>query len=119
MCPIIKIRLTFRALENMNFPIYAGSALRGLFGKSLRRLCCLAKETTCTACAACSTCPYATLFENGYLSQGKNDDIPNPYVIEPMPLGQKNIRKDEEFVCHQILFGQAVQKLSYVLQAWI
>jgi hypothetical protein len=40
-------------------------------------------------------------------------------VIEPMPLGQKNILKDEEFVCHQILFGQAVQKLSYVLQAWI
>lgn len=116
--PLIKLRLTFRALQDTNFPMYAGSALRGVFGKSLRRVSCLAKKEDCSGCAAMSTCPYASVFENGYIAVAKNDEMTNPYVIEPMPLGQKEVKKGECFSFHHILFGSAVEKMSYILLAW-
>lgn len=116
--PLIKLRLTFRALQDMNFPIYAGSALRGIFGKSLRRVSCLAKKEDCAGCAALSTCPYALVFENGYVAVSKGEEMTNPYVVEPMTLGQKNVKQGDCFSFHHLLFGKAVEKLSYVLLAW-
>jgi len=117
--PLIKIRLTFKALQDINFPYYAGSSLRGVFGKSLRRVSCLTPKTKCTSCAMIKTCPYASVFENGYAALGKREEIPNPYVIEPMPLGQKQVKQGEIFSFEQILFGTAVEKLSYILLAWV
>lgn len=116
--PLIKLRLTFRALQDMNFPVYSGSALRGIFGKSLRRVSCLAKKEDCAGCAAVSSCPYAAVFENGYIAVSKGEEMTNPYVIEPMTMGQKNIKQGECFTFHHLLFGNAVEKLSYVLLAW-
>lgn len=119
MVTLIKLRLTFKALQDMNFPIYAGSTLRGIFGKSLKRVSCLAKQEQCEGCAARQTCPYASLFENGQVSSGKNEEIPNPYIIEPMDLGHKIIKQGELFSFNCILFGKAIEKLSYVILAWV
>ena len=116
--PLVKLRLTFRALQDMNFPVYSGSALRGIFGKSLRRVSCLAKKDTCADCAAAMTCPYAAIFENGYTAVAKGEEMTNPYVIEPMAIGCKNIAQGDCFSFHHLLFGTAVEKLSYVLLAW-
>lgn len=113
----MKLRLTFRALQDMNFPLYAGSTLRGIFGKALRRVSCLAQRTNCAGCGVVSTCPYAVVFENGYLSNG-GDEIPNPYVIEPPEIGTKIVNQGDCFSFHILLFGNAVEKLSYVLLAW-
>lgn len=118
MPQLLKIRITYRALQNIDFPSYSGSTLRGVFGKSLRRVSCLSKQNTCEGCAARKTCPYAVLFENGNVSHGRNEEIPNPYVIEPMGTGQKTVRKDEEFSFNFLLFGSAIQKFSYVVLAW-
>lgn len=120
MFPLIKIRLTFKAQQDIDFPYYAGSALRGVFGKSLRRVSCLTPKTKCTECAMAINCPYASVFENGYLSHGKQGEkVPNPYIIEPMPLGQKQVKAGECFAFEQIIFGVAVNKLSYILLAWV
>lgn len=115
--PFIKLRLTFRALQDMNFPLYAGSTLRGIFGKSLRRVSCLARRADCAGCGVTATCPYAVVFENGHLSNG-GDEVPNPYVIEPPRIGTKNVKQGDCFAFHTLLFGQAVEKMSYVLLAW-
>ena len=119
MFPLIKIRLTFKALQDIDFPYYAGSSLRGVFGKSLRRVSCLITKAKCTECAVIKTCPYASVFENGYTTLGKGEEVPNPYVIEPMPLGQKQVRQGDSFSFEQIIFGTAVEKLSYILLAWV
>ncbi|MEE6207130.1 MAG: CRISPR system precrRNA processing endoribonuclease RAMP protein Cas6 [Alphaproteobacteria bacterium] len=120
MFPLIKIRLTFEALQDINFPYYAGSSLRGAFGKSLRRVSCLTPKTKCIECAMAVNCPYASVFENGYMAQGKaGEDVPNPYVIEPMPLGQKQVKAGECFAFEQIIFGNSVNKLSYILLSWV
>lgn len=117
MFPLVKLRLTFRALQDMNFSAYAGSTLRGIFGKSLRRVSCLAQKTDCKGCAAVSSCPYAEIFENGILSNG-GEEVPNPYVIEPFDIGMKNIGQGTEFSFNFLLFGKAVGKMSYALLAW-
>ena len=117
MFPLVKSRLTFRALQDMNFSAYAGSTLRGIFGKSLRRVSCLAQRADCKGCAAVSSCPYAEIFENGALSNG-GDEVPNPYVIEPFDIGVKNIGRGTEFSFNFMLFGKAVGKMSYALLAW-
>lgn len=119
MVKLVNLRLTFRALQDMSFPIYSGSALRGIFGKSLKRVSCLAKRESCFLCAVRGTCPYVCIFENGNAPAGKNEEIPNPYVIEPMELGQKIIRRDEEFSFNCLLFGTAAEKISYVMLAWV
>lgn len=121
MFPLVKIRLTFRALQSMNFPAYAGSSLRGAFGKSLRRISCLAKRENCAQCAAAASCPYVGIFENGYITAEKSssEEIPNPYVIEPLPLGSKSIGLGETFCINFIVFGSAVAKISYILLAWV
>ena len=120
MFSLIKIRLTFKALQDINFPYYAGSALRGAFGKSLRRVSCLTPKTKCSECAMAVNCPYASIFENGYTAQGQpNKNVPNPYIIEPMPLGVKKVQQGKYFAFEQIIFGTAVSKLSYVLLAWV
>ncbi len=118
MFPLLKIRLTFRAKEDIKFPYYAGSSLRGLFGKSLRKVSCLSPKLNCQECGMAPNCPYASVFENGYISQHTPDRIPNPYIIEPMPQGQKEIKKDSTFSFEQILFGTSVNKLSYILLSW-
>lgn len=118
MFPLITLRLTFRALQDMSFPLYSGSALRGIFGKSLRRVSCLSKKSDCSGCAALLTCPYASIFENGYIASKNGEERTNPYVIEPMPMGEKNIRQNDLFSFHHTLFGSAVEKMSYVLLAW-
>lgn len=119
MVSIVNLRLTYRALENMNFPIYAGSALRGIFGKALRKVSCLAGRDNCPQCAVRKTCPYAVLFENGNVMSGKNEEIPNPYVIEPMAMGQKSISPGEDFSFNCLVFGKAVEKMSYIILAWV
>lgn len=119
MFPLVKIRLTFKALQDIQFPRYAGSSLRGVFGKSLRRVSCLTPKTKCTACAMAVNCPYASVFENGYLAQGKNKDVPNPYIIEPMATDGNQIAQGTYFSFEQVLFGTALDKLSYILLAWV
>lgn len=118
MPSLIKLRLTFRALQDMNFPLYSGSALRGAFGKSLRNVSCLAGKESCSGCAAVSSCPYASVFENGYIAANKGEERTNPYVIEPMEIGQGRVRQGETFSFNHLLFGKAVEKMPYVLLAW-
>lgn len=119
MFSLVNLRVTFKAQEDINFPLYSGSAFRGLFGKSLRKISCLAKKETCMGCGIFATCPYATIFENGQRAYGSHDEVPNPYVIEPLPLGKKNVKKGELFSFNCILYGTATEKLSYVILAWI
>lgn len=113
--PCVKLKFTFRMEEELVLPFYAGSAFRGVFGSSLRRLCCLSGKKTCDGCGLTSSCPYAVVFES---KEGVIGRPTNPYVIEPPLLKERVVKKGETLVFHQILFGDAVQKLSFILLAW-
>lgn len=114
--PLILVEYTFRAQDDMMLPNYSGSALRGVFGSSLRRICCLAKQENCAGCRLITTCPYAVIFES---KSGLQNRYVNPYVIEPLPFGKRLIKKGERFSFRQILFGREIKQLSFIILAWV
>lgn len=57
----LKFDFTIRGGEA---PLFTGSALRGAFGHSLKKVCCINPKGICEECFAESTCLYYDFFEN-------------------------------------------------------
>ena len=45
--PIVRYQFTFVVTEPIQFPQYAGSTLRGAFGRALRKIACMTKQAEC------------------------------------------------------------------------
>lgn len=113
--PLVKLEFTFKAEQDILLPYYAGSAFRGVFGSSLRKISCLSGKDNCHACSLMKTCPYAVIFES---QEGLAGRTVNPYIIEPTLRENRLIKAGEEFSFTQILFGDCIKSLSFVLLAW-
>ncbi len=124
--PLARYRFTFRMTEALRLPDYAGSLLRGQFGAALRRTSCMTRAATCDGCPLRPTCPYPAVFEapapaahTVHTSRQDFSHIPNPYVIEPPPLGTRTIDAGEPLQFGLVLFGRALDHLpliSFALQ---
>jgi hypothetical protein len=64
--PVARYRLTFRAVDDLRLPAYAGSAWRGAFGHALKRLVCVTREPACPPCLLYRSCayPYVIIFSS-------------------------------------------------------
>lgn len=115
--PLARYRYTFRMREPLRLPRYAGSLLRGQFGASLRCISCVTQQATCAGCPVRTTCPYPAVFEAPAPAQHelqRFSNIPNPYVIEPPPLGTDTIARDETLQFNLVLFGKALDHLPLI-----
>ncbi|MEX8511844.1 MAG: CRISPR system precrRNA processing endoribonuclease RAMP protein Cas6 [Leptothrix ochracea] len=120
--PLTRYRITAVMHDELRLPDYAGSLLRGVFGATLRKAACMTGMPACPACPLWRTCPYPALFETPpqptQLRQ-QFSQVPNPYVIEPPPLGTRSIGAGEALVFHMVLIGaQAQRQLPLVQYAW-
>jgi len=119
--PIARYRFTARLHSPLRLPGYAGSLLRGQFGRALRHLACLTRQPRCDACPLQSTCPYACIFEAlppaAHELQMFNA-IPNAYVIEPPPLGTNELAAQQDLVFHMVVTGAARAQLALLVYAW-
>lgn len=118
--PVAIYRLNFLAQQPIHLPAYAGSAWRGVFGRSLKRLVCVTREPTCPSCLLYRSCVYPYLFETppdpaiGKLR--KYPAAPHPYVIRP---GGGGVQPAGATVTVQVvLFGHGNRHLPYVLHAF-
>lgn len=120
--PLARYRYTFRMREPLRLPDYAGSLLRGQFGASLRGISCMTQQASCEGCPLRATCPYAAVFEAPAPAQHDMQQfshIPNPYVVEPPPLGTTTIARNEPLTFNLVLFGRALEHvplISFALQ---
>lgn len=115
--PLARYRYTFRMREPLRLPDYAGALLRGQFGTNLRGISCMTGQASCEGCPLRMTCPYAAVFEAPAPAQHdlqRFSHIPNPYVIEPPPLGTKRIARNEPLVFTLILFGRALEHVPLI-----
>lgn len=136
----VRLRFTATVETPIALPAYAGSALRGAFGHSLRALACTTRAPDCDGCALVSTCPYPAVFaprhipthipthtENSSIQHKTRDDSP-PYAIEPyscktqtshptQPL-PRSLIEGEALVFHMVLWGPAREHLAIILMAW-
>lgn len=118
---IARYRFEFRITEAIGLPEYAGSALRGAFGRALRKISCMTKQQDCKACPLYRTCPYPAIFEtpaplNHNLQ--KFSQVPNGYIIEPPDWGFKVYPQNSMLNFDLVLFGNLITQLPLIAFAW-
>lgn len=120
--PAARYRLEFRVETPINLPEYAGSTLRGAFGHALRRMACVTRLAACPPCPLYRSCAYPAIFETpppeGMHTQQQFTQIPNPFVIEPPPWGERTYQVGDNLSFDLVLISPAVRQLSLMLLAW-
>lgn len=120
--PIARYRFTCSLDAPLWLPDYAGSMLRGVFGAALRRASCMTGLPRCAPCPLYRTCPYPALFETPPREtplRQQFSQVPNPYIIEPPPLGARQVGSGEPLVFGMVLVGQdALRQLPLIVHAW-
>lgn len=120
LLPLLRLHLRVRADAPLHLPPYAGSMLRGAFGHALLALAPL-PHTDGQPCALAQQCPYCQVFATpalpGHRLQ-KFSQMPQAYVIEPPPIGERHLRPGQEFDFGLVLIGRALAHLPTVVQAW-
>ena len=118
--PGVRYAFEFEVTQPILAPEYAGSMIRGAFGRALRKTACMTKEANCKACPLYRTCPYTAIFETPPPLEGaiqKFSQIPNPYVIEPPEWGRHSYEVGERFRFELILWGRARDQIALVIYA--
>jgi hypothetical protein len=119
--PVARYRFTFRMQDELWLPEFAGSLLRGQFGASLRRIACMTGAPQCAGCPLYRKCPYPAIFETpspeAHALQ-RFSQVPNPYVVEPPPLGRRRVEAGETVSFHLVLVGRALGHLPLIAYAF-
>lgn len=118
--PVARYRFVFRMEDALFLPEYAGSLLRGQFGAALRRLVCLTGLPECPACPLYRTCPYPAVFEApapAAHALQRFSEVPNPYVVEPPPLGSRYVPAGGTVSFCLVLVGHALDRLPLIAYA--
>ncbi len=117
--PVARYRLHFVAAENLRLPEYAGSAWRGAFGRSLKRLVCVTRERVCPDCMLYRSCAYPYVFETPPEADTpmlrKVNAAPHPFVLLPEHAGPQPAGAAITLLV--TLFGHGNRQLPYVLHA--
>ncbi len=120
LLPLARYRLTFRAAVDLRLPAYTGSAWRGAFGRALKRLVCVTRESACPPCLLYRSCIYPYLFETppdpGVGKLTRYTAAPHPYVLVPEDRGGM-IAVGETLALELTLLGHGNRHLPYVVHA--
>lgn len=118
--PIARYRFECVATDEVRMPFYSGSALRGAFGYMLRKVTCMTKQPVCDGCPLRRTCPYGQVFEPEAQTGSTltADQTPPAYILEPLPIGQRDLLQDECFSFNLVLIGEARNQLALLIYVW-
>jgi hypothetical protein len=90
MHSITCITATLEATQTVDWPHFAGSTLRGAFGRALRQAACVTGKSTCTGCPLRNSCAYGVVFDPAAPTQPLHpsfrDGLPR-YLVQPPALG--------------------------------
>jgi len=118
-------RVTIKAEEPLELPYYKGSAIRGVFGHSLRKVICPLHNQECKDCSLREKCVYTNVFEvyrsdDMLLKKHGITNPPRPYIIRP-PLESKQYYKvGEELTFNMVLIGEkTIMTLPYLIYAFM
>lgn len=116
---LAKFRFTVCAKEHIRFPNYKGSAFRGGFGYTFKRVVCVIRDKKCDDCLLKQKCIYSYIFETPPPEDAEMlrlyPKVPHPFVIEPPITEKQTFEPGEEFSFHLILIGNAIDYLPYFI----
>ncbi len=112
-------RLTLKALEPLYLPPFKGSALRGGFGHTFKRLVCFEPQPCGKKCELGNGCPYGYIFETrppaGSEVLRTFNEVSRPFVIEPPNDRRTYIPAGEALGFGLTLVGQGINYLAYFI----
>jgi len=116
-----RFRLRCRAEADIHLPSFAGSALRGVFGRGLKRAVCVTGESNCADCLLYRRCVYPYIFETPpppeTLRMRKYPAAPHPFVLAASLSQPRKIPAQQVFTVELALIGRAFAHLPYVVEA--
>lgn len=119
---LARFRLDFTVTEAIRLNDFAGSQLRGAYGHAQKAIACVTRQKDCKDCPLYRSCAHAEIFETPPPPEGhrlqKFSQVPNPYVIEPPPLGARVYQPGETLSFHYVLMGHARRHLPLAVYAW-
>jgi len=112
-------RLTLQVLEPLHLPPFKGSALRGGFGHTFKRLVCLQPWPCGDRCTLGNACPYGYIFETTPPDDSEVlstfSEVPRPFVIEPPEDRRRFIPPGERLTFGLTLVGRSINYLPYFI----
>lgn len=117
---VAKYIFLLRAKEELVLPLYKGSTLRGGFGITFHKICCVKKGiSNCGFCTLKNKCAYAYIFETSPSPNSHRlrnlEEIPRPFVIEPPLETKTTYKKGEILEFNLVLIGRAIDYLPYFI----
>jgi hypothetical protein len=112
-------RFTLVPRETMFVPaVNKANMLRGAFGHSFRKLCCVPQCTNARECPLASSCPYKVIFEPSPPADAdrlrRNQDVPRPFVFRANVDDKRTkFLPGEKFQFGLVLIGRALDHLPY------
>lgn len=116
--PFARYRFRFKVTSTLHFPEYAGSKIRGIFGRQLRKTSCMTKMKECSACPLKPTCPYTTIFETAAPVEHKIQNfsqIPHGYIFEAPLGGEHTYMVGEVLQFDLVLVGKIRHLLALII----
>jgi hypothetical protein len=112
-------RLTLEALEPLHLPPNKGSALRGGFGHTFKRLACAEPWPCGQRCERGNACPYGYIFETTPPDESEVlsnlSEVPRPFVIEPPDDRRTFIPPGDRLTFGLTLVGRGINYLPYFI----
>lgn len=107
---------------DVNLPTYAGSTLRGGFGRAFRKVVCASNERECRECLLRENCVFPRVFDTtppkGWDMMPNQTEAPRPFVIEPPINGKQVYNSGEVITFGLILVGYVVDYLPYFIYSF-
>lgn len=113
--PYLSLDILCRFETKAQLPLFKGSALRGAFGHSLKKVSCALRNQECSGCLLRENCAYSLIFATEKLSGERISARPHPYIFNP-PLDEKrDYDKGDSFQFNLVLLGCATEFLPHIV----
>jgi len=121
---LARYRFHWLVTTPLGLPDYAGSTLRGVFGRALRDLVCVMRAPECSNCRLVARCFYAAFFEPqraASLQPRGHNPVPavSGYAIEPSTATRRWYKPGDSFEFDMVvMLHQALSQLPLIIEAW-
>nr|CAA6825497.1 MAG: Unknown protein [uncultured Thiotrichaceae bacterium] len=118
--PLSVYRFEYEALDKIMLPEQPGVLWHSQFGKTLRNLVCIVKNTACEQCLFLHQCDYTRLFQGtkppDTAIMRKYNAIPSPHIIQSAHQQDKVIAAGETLSVDIVLPGQANTRAATLIK---
>jgi hypothetical protein len=119
---LARYHFVLEAIEPLHLPPFKGSALRGGFGHTFKRLVCLQPRPCGEHCVLGNACPYGYIFETSPPADSEAlrtiREVARPFVIQPPHDPRTEIPTGERLTFGLVLIGQGINYLPYFVAAF-